>query len=904
MILKKLFSISILVLCMYLPQAKAQDTPVLPLATILEQKAQALKEHPFEKIYLQFDKPYYAVGDTIWFKAYITTIQHVPSPLSKIVYVELISAKDSLVNTLRLPVKKGMAQGSILLNYPDFKEGNYHLRAYTRWMLNDPQDYFFKKNIYVGNAINKQLSPYFDMHSSTSDKEIKVNSTVILKDENLKPFIDKKLSWEVIADDERIARGKETTDNKGTVHIDFSSTQKVDLNRGNLYVELAVNNERTLKASFPLKGAILDNDLQFFPEGGDMVAGIEGKVAFKAINTKGLGVAVKGTLVDGFGKEVATFASQHLGMGTFTFRPEASQNYSAKATFADGSSKTYPLPNVKAAGIDMIVNPLGNDILLRIAANTPYLNQHPNQGFYLLAQNGGVIYYAAKGNLSAAVFTAKIPKDKFPSGITQFTLLADNGLPLATRLVFIQRSDDMKINVKTDLPAYRGRQLVKMDIQTIGGLNMTNGNYSIAVVDENKVPIDENKETTILSSLLLTSDLAGYIEQPNYYFTKVDDQKRADLDVLMLTQGYHRYTYQEILNHKTRPISFLPEQGINISGTIRRGNGLPLQKGSLLLQIPSVHLNKPAYTDEGGRFEFKDLVFQDSSKVIINARNNINSKDLRINTDGEAYPAVYPNVNAPDEIVNLDSALSTYLKSSRLEHNSAFYLQEVVVKSAAVKKPSHEDYAALTGLNPQADREVPGAQLNACAQLTNCLSAAGVTFDDNQLYLTRTYNQGLKVPIAIYVGEMPVDVNYLNTLNPKEISSVEVFNNDGLSNINRSSGTSGILVINMLVQKKVSFSKTQIKDLFAPTNILSLTPKGYAVERHFYVPKYKGPRSSLQREDFRSTIYWNPEVLTDSTGKAHLEFYNGDGKGTYRVTMEGIDENGNFGRAVYRYQVK
>lgn len=904
MILKKLFSISLLTLCVYLPQAKAQDRPVLPLQSILEQKAEAIKAHPFEKVYLHFDKPYYAVGDTIWFKAYVTTIQHLPSPLSKILYVELINSKDSIVNTLRLPVTKGMAQGSILLNYPDFKEGNYHIRAYTHWMLNDSQDYFFKKNIYVGNAIDKQLSTYFDMHSSTTDKEFKVNSALTLKDENLKPFVDKKVNWEVIADDERIARGKAITNNKGLVNIDFSSAKKVDLNRGKLYIELAADNDRTLKASFPLKGAIQDNDLQFFPEGGDMVAGIEGKVAFKAISTTGLGVDVKGTIVDGSGKEVTQFTSQHLGMGVFTFTPEANQNYSAKAIFADGSIKTYALPKVKTAGIDMIVNPLGSDILLRIATNPLYLDQHPNQGFYLLAQNGGVIYYAAKGNLSASVFTAKIPKDKFPSGIIQFTLLADNGLPLSARLVFIQRPDDMKINVKTDLPTYRGRQLVKMDINTTEGLNMTDGNYSIAVVDETKVPIDENKETTIFSSMLLTSDLSGYIEQPNYYFTKVDDQKRADLDVLMLTQGYHRYDYQEILNHKTNPISFLPELGINISGTIRRGNGLPLEKGSLLLQIPNDHINKPGLTDQNGRFMFDNLVFKDSSKVIINARNNINSKDLRITTDGEAYPSVYPNVNAPDEILNLDSALSTYLKSSRLEHNSAFYLQEVVVKSAAIKKPSHSDYAALTGLNPQADREVQGSQLGGCAQLTNCLSAAGVTFDDNQLYLTRTYNQGLKVPIAIYVGEMPVDVNYLNTLNPREISSVEVFNSDGLSNINRSSGTSGVLVINMLVQKKVSLSKTQIKDLFAPTNILSFMPKGYAVERHFYAPKYNGPRTSLQREDLRTTIYWNPEVLTDSTGKAHVEFYNGDGRGTYKVTIEGIDENGNIGRAVYRYQVK
>ncbi|MBU1374241.1 MAG: carboxypeptidase-like regulatory domain-containing protein [Bacteroidetes bacterium] len=900
---KKLFFFIIASFLFFSQEVNAQNK-IIPLNTILEEKSKLLQQHPYEKVYLQFDKPYYAVGDTIWFKSYITTIQHVPSPLSKIVYVELINSKDSLISSLKLPVVNSVSAGSIPLNYPDFKEGNYHIRAFTLWMLNDNQNYFFQKNIYVGNAIDKQLSTYLDLNGTITDKDFKINSTLTFKDDRLKPFSDKKVNWEVITDDERVARGKETTDANGKIKIDFSTSQKFDLNRGKLFTELDAGNDRILKSSFLLKGLILENDIQFFPEGGNLIAGIESKVAFKAINSKGLGVSVSGIIIDESGTKVADFKDQHLGMGKLSFTPEAGKQYSAKATFANGKTKIFQLPKINNSGITLTAVHTGSDIFLRILTNKDYLDKNPEQNFYLVIQNGGTVYYAAKGTLNSLIYSAKIPEDKFPSGISQITLLAETGLPIGDRLIFIQRPDDMKINVKTDLPTYKARQKVKFDINTSNGLDMTEGNYSIAVVDDNRVPIDENNDLNIYSSTLLTADLVGYIEQPNYYFYQVNDQKKSDLDVLMMTQGYHRYEYKDLVGGTIPAIKILPEQGISISGTIRKSNGMPLEKGNILFQIPDKHFNATAITDQNGRFKFENLIFKDSANVVINARNNINSKDLRIQIDGEVYPAIYPNVNVPDEILNLDSALSTYLKSSKIEHNSAFYLQEVIVKSTAPKKISHQDYSALTGLNMLADKEVSGEQLSGCRVLTDCLSGFGLTFNDQKLYLSRTYNQGLKVPIAIYVGENQVDPPYLSTLITQDIESIEVFNNDGVSGINRRDGTSGVLVVNMKVPPKgMSMSKAQLKDLFPPTNVLTFKPKGYAVERQFYTPKYSGPRNTLQRADIRSTIYWNPEVVTDKTGKAALEFFNSDNIGTYRVTIEGIDKNGNIGRTVYKYKV-
>ena len=880
------------------------QTDAVTLKTIAERKLALSDSKPFESVYLHFDKPYYAVGDTVWFKAYLTTQQHIPSPLSKIVYVELINSKDSLIETLKLPLTNSVANGQLLLAYPDFKEGSYHIRAYTKWMLNFDQSYFFSKNLYVGNALNKDLKTNITFKGIRTDKGAKLNSKVTYLDELGKPLANQKVSWEVVADGEKAIKGKGITDASGKISIDFSASNKVDINAASLNTLVETGDKKILKANFPLKTAILENDIQFFPEGGILLDGIEQKVAFKAIQSNGLGINLKGKIVDEQGQEIATLQAQHLGMGNFSFSPQSNKNYSAKVNFADGSEKTFALPKVAAKGIVLSAKSMADSLLVNIIVNDAYLQENKNQPFYLVLQNGGVFYYAAQSVLQLKNYNIKLAKEKFPTGILQIALLNQNGVPLSERLVFNQRKDDVAINIKTDLTAYTARQKIKLNISTKDGIEPTEGSYSVSVVNDAIVPVNEDEEMSIKSYLLLTADLQGFIEKPNYYFHKVDAQKQEHLDNLLLTQGYRRFSYQELAKNERVPPVMLPEQSIVVSGTIRRSSGLPLVNGRLLFQIPDKRFNTTGTTDSEGKFAFKDLVFRDSSDVIINARNNINSKDLKISIDGEAFPSLYSNVNAPSEILNLDSALAAYLKYSRIEHSSAFVLQEVVVKGAAIKKPSHTDFSQLSGLGMMADREISSAQLSACNNLTDCLSGYGLTYIDQQLILTKNYSQGLSVQVAIYANGMQVDANYLSSVVVKDISSIEVFNNDGLSGINKSSNTSGVLVINMKEVKKTTITKDQLKELFPPTNVLTFKPKGYDFSREFYVPKYSGPRTSMQNQDYRSTVYWNPNLTTDKTGNTTLEYFNGDNKGLYRITIEGVDGSGNIGRAVYRYLVK
>ncbi|MFI5159106.1 MAG: carboxypeptidase regulatory-like domain-containing protein, partial [Sphingobacteriales bacterium] len=231
----------------------------------------------------------------------------------------------------------------------------------------------------------------------------------------------------------------------------------------------------------------------------------------------------------------------------------------------------------------------------------------------------------------------------------------------------------------------------------------------------------------------------------------------------------------------------------------------------------------------------------------------------------------------------------------------------VVVAKSEVKKPSHLDYPALTGLSPVPDHVVAQEQLTGCNFLTQCLSTAvmGFTYEQGNFYLTRDYNAGNKsTPAAIYYNGLPVDASYLDNIDPKTVETVEVFLNDGLSSINKMSETKGVIVVTGKKQPKgEKISLAQLKEMMPQTNLITITPQGYARTMEFYVPKFSVPKTNVTYSDLRTTVYWNPKIITDTTGKASFDFFNADGKGLYRVVLEGIDSDGNIARYVYHYKV-
>ncbi|WP_432713436.1 carboxypeptidase-like regulatory domain-containing protein [Pedobacter sp.] len=901
--LKIVAALILVALCIHLPAYSQQDTTTLK--NIIKKTSKLAELYPVEKVYLHFDKPYYSVVDTMWFKAYLTSDQNLPSQLSKIVYVDVMNSKDSLVSSLKFPVTNSVAYGNIPLDPLAFKQGNYYVKAYTLWMLNFDPDYFYSKNIAIGEAVEKELLTHFSYDTEKSSKDQVIKARIQYKNPDKVAFANKTVNWKVISNYEVVAKGKGTTDQNGFLNVSISAKKNETITNGSLVTDIAVGDKQSLSASFDLKPSVGENDIQFFPEGGEIILGVPTQVAFKAINAKGLGVGVTGTVTDQDGNQITTLTAAHAGMGSFYLNTEANKTYNANITFKDGTKKTFALPKSVASGVSLQVTNTNADMInLKIVASDAYYQQYKDKGLYIVAQNGGVVYYAAQTGLQNQVIAAKIPKEKFPSGIVEITLFSAAGEPVSERLVFILHKDALHLTAKTDLPTYKPRQKVKMTVTAANATAKLEGDFSISVTDEQKVPAEEDAETTIFSSLLLSSDLKGYIEKPNYYFNKTDDKKLADLDMLMLTQGYRRFAYKDILADRYPKVSYLPEQGMNITGTLRDRTGMPVKKAGLRLTVPGRTYSAEALTSPSGIFNFQNLNFPDSSQVVISAKYGANGNNLMIMVDPIPAAAMSPNRNAAEEVQNIDSTLNNYLNNSKKQYSYLRQLKEVVIQGAAIKKVSHSDYSALSSLSMMPDHLIDGSRLGGCNDLLTCLKtmAMGLTFDENNFYISRDYNAGKRIPVQVFVGGMPVDLFSIGSVNMAEIESIEIFLKDELGTVNRMHGTNGVISINMKVVKTQKMSLADLKKLLPQNNIVTINPKGYSKHREFYSPKYTTPNSTAK--DLRSTIYWNPRVITDATGSITFEFYNAEGKGNYKAVVEGLDKNGNPGRFVFRYVVK
>ncbi|PJJ84769.1 hypothetical protein [Mucilaginibacter auburnensis] len=897
------------------------QTDSIPLVTIAQKTADYNTQFPIEKVYLHFDKPYYAVGDTVWLKAYVTADsygelkQRVPSTLSNVVYVDVIH-QDTIVQKLKLAATKGVAFGNIAITKARYQQGNYQIRAYTKWMRNFDAAYFFDKTISIGDAINKNVQTNISLTSSTQNNAAKVQAVITYRNPDGSAIAGKKVNWKVqTKDDEVLSKGKETTDANGNIRVAFNTNKLTDLATSKLITDIDANSKEVTN-QFSLKNTGASIDLQFFPEGGDLITGVASKVAFKAIQPNGMGIDVKGSVTDNTGATVVDFTSQHLGMGVFSLTPAAGKTYKATVTFADGSKNTYDLPKVSAQDLTIsIVNVSHQRITMNLLCNDAFLQKNKGKRFYLMATNGQAIFYAAQtAPLDATTYPVLLP-NKMPSGVTKITVLGSNGDALSERLVFVNKPDDqLALTLTTPKTVYTSRDKVVMSVMAKNGAQPVEADLSVTVLDETKVPFDENSETTILSYLLLTSDLKGYIEKPNYYFNNANDKTAADLDVLMLTQGYRRFAYKDIIANRL-PVQpkFLAEDGITITGTLRTSAGVPINRGNVNFEIKDRRISTNTTTNTVGEFAFSKLYFPDSLQAMVSAKGNANSNNFMILVDNESAQPITPSINAPAAFVNIDSAMRPYLQNSKKVADNSRVLNEVTIRANVapkVKKPSHADNSSLTGLSAFADHTIDGSTL-VCPTMFDCLmgSVAGLMADQNNLYIRRYYQQGDQRPVAIYLNNIMLDYAGLRSVDPKTVESVEVFMNDGVSGINRMSNTNGVVVINSKRVETPKMSKDQItaalEDLMPANSGVKIKPKGFSAARTFYSPRYDVTKESAIGGDLRTTIYWNPRINTDkATGATSFDFFNSDGKGTYRAIVEGIDANGNIGRSVYRYKVQ
>jgi hypothetical protein len=863
------------------------------------------ENYPVEKVYLQLDKPYYAVGDDIWFKAYVTLGgRHELSGLSGVLNVELIDGRDSIIRHIKLPLHSGLAWGDFSL-VDTLDEGNYRIRAYTNYMRNAGEDYFFDQHISIVNAISNKVSVKTTYTYSRENGQQKVSALINYTSDDGTPCISKKVVYSIGLNGKTIAKGKGITDDKGNLNIGFINNLTVPLTTGAITTSLLINKEPVTKV-IPIKAVSANVDVQFLPEGGNLVTGIGSKVAFKAVGADGLGADIKGTITDDKNNVVTSFSSAHLGMGSFELLPIRGTSYKANVVFADGSAKTIDLPAAEDRGY---VLSIGMDdpyrVKIKVSAGRQTLIDNPDDTVSLVAQAGGHVVYAARSTKGAGIFTANVPRSHFPSGIVQFTLFSYKGEPINERLIFIQNPDQLKLEVSGEKQTYAPREKVKIKLNAqTGDAKPTIGSFSVAVTDETKVPVDENKESSIMANLLLTSDLRGYIEEPNYYFNNPNEQTQADLDILMLTQGYHRFEWKQILSDNFPALAWQAEKTLEITGHVTTSGGKPVAHGRVsLLSTGGGLFIVDTLTDGKGNFAFRNMIFGDSVKFAIQARTDKDHKNVRIDLDNVKLQGVSENKTAPDIQVSVNDVAPEYLKSSKVFYNEQMkyglanhttVLKEVVIRST---RPVVKHSANLNGPG-NADQVLVGDQIpSGFANISDALIGrlVGVQVINGKFISTRGGE------LTVNLDGITIPDDEVSSINPYDIESVEVLRLVSSYSIYGSqAGRGGII---LLTSKTGDEANNEYVSRPAP-GILTYSPIGYYKARKFYSPQYDDPKTNQSVANLRTTIYWNPNIVTDKDGNASFEFFNAGSPGTYRVVIEGIDVDGNIGRQVYRYKVE
>lgn len=870
-----------------------------PFTLLLKKLEDYSKKYPQEKVHLHLDKPYYAIGDDIWFKAYVLNTQTMaPSNLSKIIYVELINEKDSVKKQLRIPLMSGITWGDFKLT-DSLGEGNYRIRAYTNYMRNFGPNFFFDKTIKIGNSWSNKVFTKTNYSFSKENENDKVVANIHFEDKNGIAYNDQEVTYEVQLDAKNVAKGKEKTNSTGDISVAFVNNQPALNKSGKIYATLTMADKSKVTKLIPITSTSNSVDIQFMPEGGTLIQELPQKIAIKAVNANGKGENVTGQIFDDEGSEITSFDTPFLGMGHFTVTMQANKSYTAKIKFKDGSIKDIKLPKPNASGYVMAINNLDTgSVSLKLMATEDLLQKGELK---IVAQQNGNVFYVSKAVMNKQVVIANIPKKTLPSGIVQFTLFSADNLPIAERLIFIKNNTDfIDLNLNTTKVSTLKRGKTTFAFNATNQQKPIMGSFSVAVTNATKIAPDEDNETNILTSFLLTSDLTGYVEKPNHYFLNDDANTVQELDDLMLTQGWTRILWKNVINNVEPTITYKPEQNVSISGKIMKGKNPVVGGKVMILSTKGGFFMLDTVTNAEGKFSFDNLIFGDSTSFIVQARTKTERKFVDITLDVDPRQIVTKNKNGAEVEINVNNSLMKYIKESDNYFNemTRLGLLERTIKlndiTITQKKNPTKNTSNLNG-SGHADFVMSAEDLKACVTLSQCLEGRlpGVISRDRKFFLMRS--QG--IPINIILDGIPVEPDFLDNVTPSDVETIELLKSIGNTAIYGGQGAGGIIIITTK-RGDGSFRTTR----YAP-GIVTIAPKGLSVSREFYAPKYDNENRS-SKMDLRTTIYWAPQVITDKDGNAQLEFYNADEPGTYRVVIEGLDIVGHLARKVYTYEVK
>lgn len=832
---------------------------------------------PKEKIYLQTDKLLYANGENVFFKAYVVheTIL-TPSFLNNFIYVELINPLNVVVSRQKIKARNNSFYGQIKIN-DLLPEGEYQLRVYNGLMFGADDIDFYRKKIKIVNSLSSQIisSVHFEQSKSKITANVNIHdiNNIPVNIDNVKVQINNDLQ------NEFNLKG-------GNTKIDFTLPEKEKTRI--LLLEFDYNNETYQKYFTIPTYPEYDFDLAFFPEGGHLISGIMNQIGFKALNKNGLGENIEFYIIDEQENVVMqNIKSLHRGMGSFYFEPDANTTYTAIAKSDLGTEKRFQLPQAKADFLGLAARWSGDNLRIRILNFNAMQTTEP---LYLLMHCRGQFLF--KKQIDKNNHTFIISKNEIPSGVSQILLLNKHFECLSERLIFNTNNHDFAdVNVTFEKSEYNVRELVKANIALydIDKKPLQDGDFSISVTADTVVDLDST--TTIYSSLLLSSDLRGYIENPAYYFDKKNKNAHLALDILMLTQGWRKYDIPNAINGKFEQSQGFIEQGQEISGKVQSlFRKRPLENSEVSIISTDLLYANQTRTDSLGHFYFEGLDFPNGSNFVVQAFSSRNSDRVELIAYEDTFPSISisyptiqqidkPNLHANWQYANRNGIKSVQLKDvvvtaektdkdaniySRYATNS--FSEEFIKNSDATC--IHELLRRIPGIRIDGNKVIIRGQTSIYGH-----SYATIMIDGVLIYKTDSSEEESNLDFDLDIIQMP------------NVARVDVFK-AGDAAIFGSASANGVISI---ITKKGDF----VPDAKTEFNVKRTYPLGYQQPIEFYSPKYEHREEKESAEpDLRTTIYWNPTILTDESGKANINFYTADYNSSYTYIIEGITADG------------
>jgi hypothetical protein len=572
-----------------------------------------------DRLYLQTDKAFYKPGETVWFTAYVrdeTTLK--ASAKSDIVHVELITPKGSVEKHIKVVSINGSARGDFDLSaHPG---GIYKIKAYAEWQKNDKTALLFEKEIQVQSSVMPRLKMKIDFEKRAYGKGDEVIAKLELNTNENKPLASTTVKFNAKIDGKEILNNKATTDENGKTQIKFLLPKDLSSIDGvlNSMIDFEGSTE-SISRSIPI---VLNKiSMEFFPEGGDMVSEVPSRVAFKAVNEFSKAADIEGIVVDSKGAIVTKFSSYHFGMGAFDFVPKKNETYRARITKPEGILDEFSLPEALAVGYVLKADAKGQQAILIT------VHSWKDEALSLIAQTRGAITYSGSFNAIKGKNTFQINCNDFPIGISQITLFDSKGIARAERLVFVNRTKQLKINVTAEKQQYRPREKVTINIRATdeNGLPVQ-GKFSMAVIDDNLLSFADDKQGNILSKILLEPDLKQKVEEANFYFDTKEEKSLQALDYLMMTSGWRKYTWKQIEEGDFPSATYNAEKA-EWSGVIFDGYTYKPLPGAT---VKFKENGRSIVTGSDGKFLFRKFDIAAVNQVEISAPNH-NTTTVTIN---------------------------------------------------------------------------------------------------------------------------------------------------------------------------------------------------------------------------------------------------------------------------------